>query len=232
MTSTTSAYVIEPPKIAAVAVASGGLFPVRRVFCVGQNYSEHAREMGSNPEVDPPFFFMKPADALMPDGAVVPYPPQTNDLQHEVELVVAFSGGGRDVAPEDAEALIFGYAVGLDLTRRDLQAAAKKKGRPWDMSKGFDHSAPCGAILPRAAAGAMASGAIRCRVNGAPRQSGDLADMTWKIPQIVAFLSALTEICPGDLIYTGTPAGVGPILRGDDVEATIDGLPPLTVRIG
>lgn len=227
-----TAYVIEPSKTAAVAVASGGLFPVRRIFCVGQNYSEHAREMGSNPEVDPPFFFMKPADALEPDGAVIPYPPATGDLQHEVELVVALGRGGRDVPPERAAELVFGYAVGLDLTRRDLQAAAKKRGRPWDMSKGFDHSAPCGALSRKEDVGSMASGAIVCKVNGAPRQSGDLADMTWKVPQIIAFLSALVELAPGDLIYTGTPSGVGPLLKGDDIEATIDGLSPLVVRIG
>ncbi|ACK50075.1 fumarylacetoacetate (FAA) hydrolase [Methylocella silvestris BL2] len=224
-------YIFDPPAVVALAVVSGGLFPVRRIFCVGQNYSEHAREMGSNPDVDPPFFFTKPADALMPDGAAIPYPPATADLQHEVELVVAFSGGGRDIPAERANDLIFGYAVGLDMTRRDLQAAAKAKGRPWDMSKAFDHSAPCGALTRKADIGTLTSGAIECKVNGVTRQSADLSDMIWNVPQIVQFLSGLVEIRPGDLIFTGTPAGVGPVLKGDDIEATIAGLTPLTVRI-
>ncbi len=187
--------------------------------------------MGSNPDVDPPFFFTKPADALMPDGAAIPYPPATADLQHEVELVVAFSGGGSDIPVERANYLIFGYSVGLDMTRRDLQAAAKAKGRPWDMSKAFDHSAPCGALTRKADIGTLTSGAIECKVNGVTRQSADLSDMIWKVPQIVQFLSGLVEIRPGDLIFTGTPAGVGPVLKGDDIEATIAGLTPLTVRI-
>ncbi len=216
----------------SVATTSGAPFPVRRIFCVGQNYSEHAREMGGDPDADPPFFFTKPADAIVPNGAVIPYPPATFDFQHEVELVVAFKEGGRDIEPEHVDELIFGYAVGLDMTRRDIQAAAKKKGRPWDMSKAFDHSAPCGAIAPISQTGPLASGAIECKVNGQTRQRGDLSDMIWKVPDIVRFLSALVEIRAGDLIFTGTPAGVGPVRKGDDIEATIAGLPSLIIRIG
>ena len=167
----------------SIAVTSGKSFPVRRIFCVGQNYSEHAREMGGDPDADPPFFFTKPTDAIAPNGAVIPYPPATFDFQHEVELVVAFSGGGRDIEPDRVDELIFGYAVGLDMTRRDIQAAAKKKGRPWDMSKGFDFSAPCGAITPMSETGPLAKGAIECKVNGETRQRGDLTDMIWKVPR-------------------------------------------------
>ncbi len=225
-------YAFDAPPLTTVPSTSTKPFPVRRIFCVGQNYSEHAREMGSDPQVDPPFFFTKPADAIVANGAVVPYPPGTSDFQHEVELVVAFSGGGRDIPAARATELIFGYAVGLDMTRRDLQAAAKKKGRPWDMSKAFDCSAPCAAVTPKAGIGALAKGAIECKVNGVTRQRADLADMTWKVPQIVEFLSALVEIRPGDLIFTGTPAGVGPVVRGDEIEATIAGLTPLKVTIG
>jgi fumarylpyruvate hydrolase len=225
-------YAIAAPPVVALASTSTKPFPVRRIFCVGQNYAEHAREMGVNPDVDRPVFFTKPADAITPNGAVIPYPPGTADFQHEVELVVAFSGGGRDIAPDRVEGLIFGYAVGLDMTRRDLQAAAKKKGGPWDMSKGFDFSAPCGALTPKAHIGPLAKGAIECKVNGVTRQSADLSNMIWGVPQIVQFLSALVEIRPGDLIFTGTPAGVGPVFKGDDIEATIAGLQPLTIRIG
>ncbi len=225
-------YAFAAPPIVALASKSTKPFPVRRIFCVGQNYSEHAREMRGDPNADPPFFFTKPADAILPNGAVMPYPPATFDLQHEVELVVAFKGGGRDLDPGRVDGLIFGYAVGLDMTRRDLQAAAKKKGRPWDMSKGFDFSAPCGAITPKAEAGSLSKGAIECKVNGERRQFGDLSDMIWKVPQIVQHLSALVEIKPGDLIFTGTPAGVGPVRKGDNIEATIEGLEPLTIRIG
>ncbi len=163
---------------------------------------------------------------------MIPYPPGTFDFQHEVELVVAFGGGGRDIASDRVEPLIFGYAVGLDMTRRDIQAAAKKKGRPWDMAKGFDFSAPCGALTPKAETGPLLKRRIECRVNGETRQAADIGDMIWKIPQIVQVLSALVEIKAGDLIFTGTPSGVGPVFKGDDIEATIAGLRPLTVRIG
>ena len=179
-----------------------------------------------------PSSLQNPPMRSSPNGAVVPYPQASFDFQHEVELVVAFKGGGRDITPDRVDDLIFGYAVGLDMTRRDLQAAAKKKGRPWDMSKGFDHSAPCGAIAPIAQSGPLAGGAIECKVNGQTRQRADISDMIWKVQDIVRFLSQLVEIAPGDLIFTGTPAGVSSVFKGDDIEATIAGLPPLTVRIG
>jgi fumarylpyruvate hydrolase len=225
-------YAFAAPPVVALATKSTKPFPVRRIFCVGQNYSEHAREMGGDPDAEPPFFFTKPADAILQNRSVMPYPPGTFDLQHEVELVVAFNKGGRDIDPECVDELIFGYAVGLDMTRRDLQAAAKKKGRPWDMSKAFDFSAPCAAITPKAEIGPLSKGAIECKVNGERRQFADLSDMIWKVPQIVQYLSALVEIKPGDLIFTGTPAGVSPVFKGDDIEATIAGLRPLTIRIG
>ena len=227
-----SDYAFAAPPVVAVASKSGNPFPVRRIFCVGQNYSEHAREMGGDPDVEPPFFFAKPADAILPNHSVMPYPPATFDLQHEVELVVAFKDGGRDILPERVDELIFGYAVGLDMTRRDLQAAAKQKGRPWDMPKAFDFSAPCAAITPKGEIGLLDQGAIECKVNGQRRQFANLGDMIWKVPQIVQYLSALVEIKPGDLIFTGTPAGVGPVFKGDDIEATIEGLEALTIRIG
>lgn len=205
---------------------SADRFPVRRIFCVGQNYAEHAREMGSNPDRAPPFFFTKPADAVVENGASLPFPSRTQDLHHEVELVVALGAGGTDVAVEDALALIYGWAVGIDLTRRDMQAVAKKAGRPWDMAKGFDCSAPIGPIHPGTP---PASGAIALSIDGDPRQSGDLGDMIWSVPEIIANLSTYVELAPGDLIFTGTPAGVGPIAPGQAVRATIAGLPPLDI---
>ncbi|CUS44372.1 Fumarylacetoacetate hydrolase family protein [hydrothermal vent metagenome] len=201
-------------------------FPVRRIFCVGQNYADHAREMGSDPDRQKPFFFTKPADAVVDSGSVLPFPGRTADLHHEVELVVALSGGGTDIPVADAAGLIFGYAAGLDLTRRDLQAEAKKAGRPWDMAKGFDRSAPVGPLTPCAP---PASGAISLTINGTQRQSGTLDQMIWSTPEIIAELSTYVDLRPGDLIFTGTPAGVGPILRGDRLEAMVEGAVPLLV---
>jgi fumarylpyruvate hydrolase len=223
-------FAFQPPPAPAVPVSSGGLFPVRRIFCVARNYAEHAREMGSDPVREPPFFFTKPADAVVASGALLPFPPRTANLHHEVELVVAIGRGGADIPAAKVEgAHIFGYAVGIDLTRRDLQAAAKAKGQPWDMAKGFDRSAPVGPIAPLARSGVMTRGRIELRVNGEVRQSGDIADMIWPVAEIVQELSAFVELAPGDLIFTGTPAGVGPVVRGDRLEARIDGLDPLTV---
>ncbi len=213
------------------AVAGGGEFPVRRIYCVGQNYRAHALEMGSRPDREFPFFFAKPADAIVPDGGTVPYPPMTARLEHEVELVVAIGDDGTEVSADATNALIFGYAVGLDLTRRDLQADAKKAGRPWDMAKGFDHSAPLGPILPAARASAMTAGAIWLEVAGARRQSSDISEMIWKVPEIVSELSRYVGLRCGDLIFTGTPEGVGPVARGDALLAHVDGLPELRVRI-
>ena len=201
-------------------------FPVRRIFCVGQNYADHAREMGSDPDRQQPFFFSKPADAVVANGTTLPFPPQTEDLHHEVELVVALGAGGTSVTAEDAAAMIFGAGVGIDLTRRDLQAVAKKAGRPWDMAKGFDRSAPIGALTPGVPAG---RGAIALSVDGETRQSGDLSMMIWSVAEVIAELSTFVTLAPGDLIFTGTPAGVGPILRGQSVRATIDGFEPLEI---
>jgi fumarylpyruvate hydrolase len=206
-------------------------FPIRRIFCVGQNYAEHAREMGGDGRA-PPFFFTKPADAIVPGGGTIPYPPRTADLHHEVELVVAIGRGGADIAAVDAIGHVYGVAVGIDLTRRDLQAAAKKAGRPWDMAKGFDRSAPCAPLMPFAAGMKLDSGRIALEVNGESRQHGDLSDMIWSVAEIVAELSTYVALAAGDLIFTGTPAGVGPLVSGDRIVARIEALPELVVEIG
>ncbi len=217
------------PTIIAPSVAIAGTsdrFPVRRIFCVGQNYADHAREMGSDPDRQEPFFFSKPADAVVANGSTLPFPPKTEDLHHEVELVIALGTGGKDIAVEDAAATIFGAGVGIDLTRRDLQAAAKKAGRPWDMAKGFDRSAPVGALTPGVPA---TKGSIALAIDSETRQSGDLSMMIWSVPEIIATLSTFVELAPGDLIFTGTPAGVGQIQRGQTIRATIDGFETLEV---
>ena len=219
-----------PPSVSLPA-PPGKPFPVRRIFCVGQNYKDHMKEMGGNPATDVPFFFMKPAGAIVQNGKPMPYPAGTADLQHEVELVVAIKGGGRNIPPEKADDIIFGYAVGLDMTKRDLQSELRKQGRPWEMSKSFDFSAPCSAIALKSRTGALASGKIECKVNGQVRQSADLGGMIWGVPQIIHTLSQQVEIMPGDLIFTGTPAGVAPVVKGDQIEATIAGLEPLVTRI-
>jgi fumarylpyruvate hydrolase len=219
--------VLQVPMIAIAQ--SDARFPVRRIFCVGQNYADHAREMGADPDRQPPFFFSKPADAVLATGQRVPFPTRTANLQHEVELVVALGAGGAGVAPAAAAAMIFGYAVGIDLTRRDLQAEAKKAGRPWDMAKGFDHSAPLGPLTrglpPR-------RGAITLTVDGEVRQAGDLAEMIWNVADIIATLSTYVTLAAGDLIFTGTPAGVGPIQRGEKLRGVIAGIEPVEVTFG
>ena len=204
-------------------------FPVRRIWCVGRNYAEHAREMGGDPDRTPPFFFAKPADAVVPGGGTLLFPLQTSSLHHEVELVVAIGVGGEDIAASRALDHVFGYAVGLDMTRRDLQAEAKRLGQPWALAKGFDQSCPIGAIVP-AAGFDPGRGAIGLTVNGAARQSGDLSEMIWPVPDAIAFLSRFVALAPGDLIMTGTPAGVGPVLPGDVVTGACDGLGEITVR--
>lgn len=230
-------FVFSPHPPASLPVAgSQDRFPVRRIFCVGRNYAEHAREMGAAEQADgrePPFFFMKPGDAVVGgEGEIaVAYPPSTHNLHHEVELVVALGAGGANVAVDAANSLIFGYTVGLDLTRRDLQARAKEKGQPWDMGKGFDQSAVAGAIQPVATVGHPAAGRIWLAVNGQLRQDGDLSDMMWKVADIVANLSTMVRLEAGDLIYSGTPAGVGPLLPGDALEAAVDGVATLRARI-
>jgi len=210
--------------------AGGGRFPVRRVFCVGRNYAAHAREMGHDPDREPPFFFTKPADAVVVDDADTPYPSMTERLEHEVELVVAIGTGGTDIHPDDALAHVWGYAVGIDLTRRDLQAEAKRLGRPWDTAKGFDASAPVGAIVP-AAGFDPTSGAIDLRVNGELRQSGDLGDQIWSVAETIAELSRFVALAPGDLLMTGTPDGVGVLERGDVLDGSIAGVGSVRTRV-
>lgn len=221
-----------PPQPSVAIAGSAARFPVRRIFCVGRNYAEHAREMGNDPAKEPPFFFTKPADALVEDGAAIPYPPATHDLHHEAELVIAIGTGGADIPEDAALAHIWGYAPGNDLTRRDLQAEAKAARRPWDMAKGFDRSAVCGAIVPVTACGHPAQAAIRCTVNGAVTQDSDIAEMIWPVAAIVAYLSRLVTLAPGDLIYTGTPAGVGPIAPGARCSVEIAGLGRVSVTVG
>jgi fumarylpyruvate hydrolase len=204
---------------------------VHRIYCVGRNYAKHAREMGMDPDREPPFFFSKPADAVVANGTPVPYPPRTSNLHHELELVVAIGTGGSDIPLDSALAHVYGYAVGLDLTRRDLQFAARDQGRPWDVAKGFDHSAPVSAIRPAAEMGHLEQGAIWLEVNGEPRQRANLSEMIWSVPEIVAELSTYFELRPGDLIFAGTPEGVGPVQRGDSLVGGIDGLETLRITI-
>ncbi|MFT3977464.1 MAG: fumarylacetoacetate hydrolase family protein [Sphingomonas bacterium] len=223
----------DPPPCPSVPVDGGEeRFPVGRIFCVGRNYADHAREMGSDPTREPPFFFTKFAQALVPGGGMIPYPSATSDYHYEAELVVAIRGEGVDVPPERALDLVHGYAVGLDMTRRDLQAQAKAKGRPWDMGKNFAFSAPVGALRRVAGDGHLTAGALTLTVNGEMRQKADVADMIWSTAEVIAHLSQLEPLLPGDLIFTGTPAGVGAVKPGDRLEARIAGLPPLSVTIG
>jgi fumarylpyruvate hydrolase len=226
--------VFQPPAPATVPVVDGRSFSVHRIYCVGRNYAEHAVEMGHTGR-EPPFFFLKPADAVLPvaDGQVgrMPYPPMTQDLHHEIELVVALGAGGRDVPVERAAELVFGYAIGLDMTRRDLQNEMKKQGRPWSIGKAFEHSAPIGPIHPRAATGELTRGAITLDVNGVRRQTGDLADMIWNVNETIAALSRAWTLAPGDLIFTGTPAGVGAVVPSDSLVGAIDGLGRLQLTI-
>jgi fumarylpyruvate hydrolase len=226
------AYVIPPPPQPAIAVAGiEKKFPVRRIWCVGRNYEEHIREMGQDVR-DPPFFFAKPADALVSDGGTVPYPPLTKDMHHEVELVVALKSGGRNIKPAAAPDCIFGYAVGIDLTRRDLQIASRDMKRPWEIGKAFDASAPCGALQPAARIGHPDKGCIVLKVNGKMRQDGDLAQMIWKVPEVIVKLSEMVELAAGDIIMTGTPSGVAATVAGDRIECEIEGVGRLAVTIG
>jgi fumarylpyruvate hydrolase len=225
-------FVITAPETASVAVAgSSARFPVRRVFCVGRNYAAHAREMGSDPNREPPFFFTKPADAVVPASGAVPYPPSTNDMHHEIELVVALKAGGKDIDAAQALDLVWGYGVGLDLTRRDLQAVAKDAGRPWDMAKGFDASAPCSPLHPVSDVGHPAQARIWLEVNGTLRQEGNLDEMIWPIADVIASLSRLVTLAPGDLIYSGTPSGVGALQSGDQVRGGVDGVDTFELTI-
>ena len=224
-------FVFSPSEVTSLAVAGSDLrFPVHHVYCVGRNYAAHAREMGKDPDREPPFFFSKPADAVVP-GGVVHYPPATADLHHEIELVVALGEGGRDIPEDRALNHVYGYAVGIDLTRRDLQGEAKKLGRPWDTGKGFEASAPCTPIHPVAETGHPESGRIWLEVGGARRQDGDLAEMIWTVPEMISLLSGLFLLKPGDLIFTGTPAGVAALQRGDRVSGGVEGLDQIEITI-
>jgi len=223
-------YAVRPePTPLLPIVGSDQVFPVGRIFCIGRNYAEHALEMGHDPDREPPFFFSKPPNAVVPDGSELDFPVATSDLHHEIELVVALGSGGRDVPVDRALDLVHSYAVGLDMTRRDLQAVAKKAGRPWDMAKGFDESAPCSGLRPAAEIGHPAAGEIWLDVNGERRQQGDLAQQIWSVPEALAYLSTLVALRPGDLLMTGTPAGVGAVQPGDRLTGHIDGIGDLTV---
>lgn len=225
-------YVVEAPPVPTLAVeGEKGRFPVYRIFCVGRNYADHAREMGHDPNREPPFFFMKPASAIVTDNADFPYPSATKDVHHEMELVVAIGRGGANIPSEKALDHVYGYAVGLDMTRRDLQGEAKKMGRPWDTGKAFDHSAPCSAVVPAKKIGHPAKGRIFLKVNGEVRQDGDLAQLIWNIPDTIAYLSTLFTLAPGDLIYSGTPAGVGPVKKGDVLEGTVEGVGTIKFKV-
>ncbi|MBO1038426.1 fumarylacetoacetate hydrolase family protein [Brucella pituitosa] len=206
-------------------------FPVHRIYCVGQNYADHAIEMGGDPTRNPPFFFQKNPDNLVIDGGDFPYPPKTEDVHHEIELVVALKTGGSDIPVETALDHVYGYAVGIDMTRRDLQAVAKKASRPWEVAKAFEHSAPCSAIVPVSEIGHPQSAAIALKINGEQRQAGDLNQMIWKVPETIAYLSSLFVLQPGDLIYTGTPAGVGAVKRGDLLQGNVDGVGTISVKV-
>ncbi len=225
-------YVFAPVEQPSVEVEGRAeRFPVHRIYCVGRNYAAHAREMGKDPDREPPFFFTKPADAVVANRMVIPIPPRTANFQHEIELVVALGSGGRDVSAAAALDHVFGYAVGIDWTRRDLQFEARDKGRPWDTGKAFDRSAAITAIRPASVCGHIRAGAIWLEVNGEPRQKGDIGELIWSVPELIAELSTLFELRAGDLIYTGTPAGVGAVQSGDRIEGTVEGLPTLLTTI-
>ena len=226
-------FIIDPPPQVSVAVrGSDSRFPVRRVYCVGRNYEAHAREMGKDPTREPPFMFQKPADAVIEGGSVIAYPPQTGNFHHEIELVVAIARGGRNIGIDRANEHVFGYAVGIDLTRRDLQLAARDAGRPWEWGKAFDHSAPCAPIVRAAEIGHPSKGRIWLSVNGSVKQDADISQLIWSVPEVIAFVSASMALAPGDLIFTGTPAGVGPLVTGDAVTGGIDGIGDIGIRIG
>lgn len=225
-------YVFVPEPTPTIPVAgSDKLFPVRRIYCVGRNFADHAIEMGHDPDKEPPFFFQKNPDSIVPPGRDFPYPTETSDVHHEIELVVALKSGGTDIPLDKALDCVFGYGVGLDMTRRDLQGQAKKMGRPWETGKSFEASAPCSAIHPVSEVGHPTQGAIRVAVNGETRQEGDLNQMIWKVPEMISYLSRLFELRPGDVIFAGTPAGVGAVVRGDVMTGHVEGVDDITVKV-
>jgi fumarylpyruvate hydrolase len=229
--SAATRYVVEPAPTPALPIeGSNLLFPVHRIYCVGRNYGAHAVEMGHDPSREPPFFFQKNADNVVVTGEF-PYPPSSNDVHHEIEMVVALRSGGRDIATSGALDCVYGYAVGLDMTRRDLQGKAKEAGRPWEVGKAFEASAPVSRLIPATVSGHSSKGAIWLDVNGTRRQTGDLDQMIWKVPEIIRFLSGLFTLAPGDLIFTGTPSGVAAVNRGDTLHGHVDGVGDLEVRV-
>ena len=232
MSSINAAYVFKPAAVPTLpVVGSEALFPVHRIYCVGRNFADHAIEMGHDPNKEPPFFFQKNPDTLVMQGDDFPYPSETKDVHHEIELVVALSKGGTDIPLDQALDCVYGYAVGLDMTRRDLQGEAKKLGRPWETGKAFENSAPCGPLHPVEKVGHPTDGAIWLKVNGETRQSGDLNQMIWKVPEMISYLSKLFELKAGDLIFAGTPAGVGAIVKGDAMEGHVDGVGDISFKV-
>jgi fumarylpyruvate hydrolase len=224
-------YVVQPAAVATLPVqGSDKLFPIHRIYCVGRNYAEHAIEMGHDPSKEPPFFFQKNPDNIITDGKF-PYPSATTDVHHEIEMVVALSKGGTDIPVEAALDHVFGYGVGLDMTRRDLQGEAKKLGRPWEVGKAFEASAPCGPLVPASEIGHPTSGAVTLKVNAEIRQQGDLNQLIWKVPEMISYLSGLFTLQPGDIIMTGTPAGVGAVVRGDVLEGFVEGIGTIEVVV-
>ncbi len=224
-------FIIDPPKpVGLPIVGTDAEFPVRRVYCIGRNYAAHAVEMGHDPDREPPFFFQKNPDNLDPSGEF-PYPTQSSDVHHEIEMAVALKSGGTNIAVEDALDHVYGYAVSLDMTRRDLQGEQKKMGRPWEIGKAFERSAPIGPIHPVESVGHLSEGRVELKVNGEVRQEGDLNQMIWKVPEMISYLSNYFELAPGDVIQSGTPSGVGPVEKGDEMIVHVDGLGDLTVRV-
>jgi len=225
-------FVFSPPPAVSLHVRGEvDRFPVHRVYCVGRNYADHAIEMGHDPDKEPPFFFQKNPDNVVVPDLKFPYPPKSSDVHHEIEMVVALHKGGSDIPVAEAMDCVYGYAVALDMTRRDLQSEMKKLGRPWEIGKAFEKSAPCGEIVPASEIGHPESGAIWLKVNGEMRQEGDLNQMIWKVPEMISYLSGLFELAPGDIIMSGTPAGVGPVQRGDVLHGHIDGIGELVVNV-
>lgn len=225
-------YVVEAPSVPTVAVkGTTDVFPIHRVYCVGRNYAAHAIEMGHDPDREPPFFFQKNPDTIVPNGGIFPYPSRSSDVHFEIEMVVALARGGTDIPVERALEHVFGYAVGIDMTRRDLQEEAKKMGRPWEVGKAFESAAPCSEIIPASQIGHPDKGAVWLKVNGAMRQQGDLNQLIWKVPEIISYLSSLFTLAPGDLIYSGTPSGVGPTVRGDVLHGGVDEVGEITVTV-
>jgi fumarylpyruvate hydrolase len=225
-----TSFVIPAPSIPSIPVSAGGAFPVRRVYCIGRNYAAHAIEMGHDPDREPPFFFQKNPNNMDASGEF-PYPPHSTDVHYEVELLVALKSGGKNIALDNALDHVWGYAVTVDMTRRDLQGEAKKLGRPWEIGKAFERSGPVGPLRPVSEIGHLSQGRIELKVNGAVKQEGDLNQMIWKVPEMISYLSEYFELEPGDVIMSGTPAGVGPVVRGDTMEAMIEGVGTLTVTV-